>query len=672
MYYKSSIREKSAMKLSQSVQQIFQFSLMLLALASTLLMAQNTNDQKWVGTWATAPYAADNNTPPSPYLANNTLRQIVRTSIAGDTLRVKFSNRTCSTPVTMNSVNIAVSTDGGTSIIDTSTITKLKFNGEESVTMDAYSEVTSDPVAFSLTPGEILAITIYYGECKTSPDMTFHYGSRTDSYILTGDQTNSADFAGATVVERWYNLSSIDVLAEPETATVSVIGNSITDGYGVHGGPMNRWTQFFSDKLLKNPATEHVGVLNLGIGATWLTTSGVSRFQEDALEQSGLRWIIVFYGVNDIGGGASADKIIAAFKTLISQAHSQNIRIYGATITPFKGHYYYSEAHEVVRNEVNEWIRTPGNFDKCIDFDKAIRDPLDTLKLKAEYSNDWLHPNAAGYQFLGESVDVNLFLGSDTTFAQPDTSGIESHYLEPECGDVGKNWNIIEDGAASNGAYISVKAGIQSLNEPTIGIESVIDFSFNITLDSTYYLYGRLNCPSPDDDSYWVKMDDGNFVMNNGLGTSGWQWMQLGSFELSEGEHTLSITYREDGASMDKLCITNFNQPPTGMGKIAENICDITSIESSSELPNDYVLGQNYPNPFNPTTKIEYSVPASGRVTLKVYDMLGNEIATLFEGKQNAGVFNVSFDGSLLSSGVYFYQMRTNDFNATKKLLLVK
>ena len=263
---------------------------------------------------------------------------------------------------------------------------------------------------------------------------------------------------------------------------------------------------------------------------------------------------------------------------MITQAHAQNIRIYGATITPFNGHSYFTAAREAVREEVNEWIRTPGNFDKCIDFDQVIRDPSDTEKIQAVYSNDWLHPNAAGYQLLGESVDLNLFLGADTTFEQSDQSMIESHYLEAECGSVGNNWDIIEQAGASNGAFISVKPGIQSLESAATGSENTIDFPFTITNDSTFHLYARLNCPTYDDDSFWVKMDNHAFEMKNGLVTSGWQWLQLGSYDLAAGDHTLTITYREDGAKLDKLCITNVLQAPAGMGEEAENLCDPTRV----------------------------------------------------------------------------------------------
>jgi len=570
----------------------------------------------------------------------------------------------------MNSVNIAVSTDRSTSVIDASTITQLKFNGNESVTMSTYSEVTSDPVAFPLTPNMNLAITIYYGQIVTASDMTFHYGSRTDSYILTGDHTASADFAGAVTVERWYNLSSIDVLVPNESAAVAVLGNSITDGYGIHGG-QNKWTDTFSEKLLDNPSTSHVSVLNLGIGATLLTTSGVSRFQQDILEQSGLRWIIVFYGVNDINGNSSADNIINAFKNLIAQAHSKNIRIYGATITPFKGHSYYTTTHESVRNEVNEWIRTPGNFDRYIDFDKAIRDPVDTSKLRADFSNDWLHPNAAGYQLLGESVNLNLFLGADTLYAQPVN---ESHYFEPECASVGGNWEILTDSQASNEKYVVVKSGLQSLNDPPSGDESLITIVFSVDSTGSYSVFARLNCPTANDDSYWVKMDDGEFVQNNGLGTNGWEWKKFNDYTLTEGEHTLTIAYREDGAKLDKICILNSSFVPTGMGEEAENICDLTEVENLNEVPDGFSLGQNYPNPFNPSTIINYQLPAGSHVQLKVYDSLGKEVTTLVNEYKPAGKYNVNMNdlNSNLSSGIYFYTLRAGDFVQTKKMTFIK
>ena len=667
MFFGISKQNHSAINLFQSLS-VLTIALLIFGLFSF----SNAESTKWVGTWSCAPYAAAENTPPSPYLAHNTLRQIIRVSIGGDTLRVKFSNGTSSTPVTMNSVNIAASIEVGGSAIDISTLKQLKFNGDTSVTINAYSTVTSDPLAFPLTPGMHLAITIYYGQISNSSDMTFHYGSRTDSYILEGDQTTSASFDGATTVERWYTINTIDVLAPDSSATVAVFGNSITDGYGLHGGLKNKWTDIFSQRLLDNPSTSHVGVVNLGIGATTLTSSGVSRFQQDVLDQSGLRWTIIFYGVNDIGGNISAKDIISAYKNLVAQAHAQNIRVYGATITPFNGHYYYSDAREGVRAEVNEWIRAPGNVDACIDFDKAIRNPADTTSLLEEYSNDWLHPNADGYKLLGESVDLNLFLGGDTVFPQPDTSNLKAYYYEPECGTVGESWDIIDNGQCSNGKYVTVKAGTQSLEQAPAGDESNIVIPFAVDTTDKYDLYARVNCPTYDDDSFWIKMDDGEYELNNGLVTSGWGWVNLGEYLLTEGEHNLTIGYREDGALLDKIAISNKLYAPAGMGDEAENLCIGTGFKDIEITPGQYRLGQNYPNPFNPNTTIEYNIAKSGRVKIELFDISGKKILDIVDEIEKAGNKKINVNLGHLASGIYFYTLTFNNLKATKKMLMVR
>ena len=613
----------------------------------------------WVGSWSCAPYAAGpRNTPPSPYLANNTLRQVVRVSIGGDTLRLKFSNKTCSTPVTMSSVYIAVS--NGASAIDASTNTQLKFGGDTSVIMNAFSSVTSDPAAFPLTPGMRVAITIYYGEAASTVDMTSHVASRTDSYIVTGNQASAADFGEATITAHWFHINTIDVQAPDTAGCVGVLGNSITDGYGLSGGLQNRWTDFFSQKLLGDERTKHIGVLNLGIGATNVAgsgaTTGLSRYQDDLLSQSGMRWIIIFYGTNDIGGGASAATITNAYQTIIEDAHSMNIKVYGATITPFKGHGYYSEAHEQIRNIVNDWIRIPGNFDACIDFDKAIRDPNDTSKMAAEFSNDWLHPNAEGYAYLGNSVNLDLFTdiesseklfanaGYDQTIVDLGNNGtvtvklnglrstswgtdivscvwtendtqiatgeipevdltVATHtirltvtdmdgntdfdevvitivedqgvWLEAECGSIGDLWEIVTDNNASNGKYVTIKAGNNSTGTFPADATGLITYTFDVEESGTYYLYARLICPGANDDSFWIEMDNGSFAMWNNISAVTWQWIGFTSgFSLAKGSHTLTIGYREDGAQLDKLWLTKTNADVPDEGSPAINcIC---------------------------------------------------------------------------------------------------
>ena len=379
---------------------------------------------KWVGTWSTAPQLVEpGNMPPAPGLTNNSLRQIVRVSIGGDTLRARFSNEFSAAAVTMKSVQIAVSTGAGT--IDVSTNKELKFNGSSEVTMSAGIAVTSDPVAFTLTPRIDVAITIYFGQ--SSATVTGHPGSRTTSYILAGNTTTTTDFTGAVTTDHWYTINAIDVLAPSTASCAAILGNSITDGRGSTTNLQNRWPDVFSESLLKDSSTQQVGVLNLGIGGNsvlsgGLGPTGASRYDRDILNQSGVRWAIVFEGVNDIGGvnsaaGATstANNLIAAYTQMIIKAHARNIKIYGATILPFNGNAYYNQYSELCRSTVNQWIRTKGNYDRCIDFDKVMRNPQDTTRLMSTYQNDGLHPDAAGYKTMGESIDLNLFTGPDTT-----------------------------------------------------------------------------------------------------------------------------------------------------------------------------------------------------------------------------------------------------------------
>jgi lysophospholipase L1-like esterase len=374
---------------------------------------------QWVGTWSTAPQLVEpGNVPPAPGLSNNTLRQVVRVSIGGDTLRMRLSNEFSTGPVTIHAVHIAISEGGST--IDSSTDRTLYFVGRAETTIAPGGAITSDPCRFTLQPRADLAITISYG--NTSSDITGHPGSRTTSYLLAGNAVSNVAFAGAVTTDHWYTINAIDVLAPPPAASVAILGNSITDGRGSTTNMQNRWPDVLSESLLRDSSTRHVGVLNLGIGgncvlAGGLGPTGVSRFDRDILNQQGVRWAIVFEGVNDIGGvrsaasaTATADNLIAAYRQMVVKARAKNIRIYGGTILPFNGNSYYNQYSELCRNAVNQWIRTKGNFDGCVDFDKVMRNPLDTTRLVSTYQNDGLHPDAAGYKTMGESIDPHLFM----------------------------------------------------------------------------------------------------------------------------------------------------------------------------------------------------------------------------------------------------------------------
>ena len=381
------------------------------------------DQSSWVGTWSSAQMRVNpSDMPPSPGLTNNSLRQVVRVSIGGSTLRIKFSNEFSPSTVTINSVQIAVSSGG--SAINISTNKELKFNGNPVVTMDAGTTVTSDPIAFKLAPGMNLAITIFFGQ--TPVILTGHPGSRTTSYILVGNTAANPDFTGAAETDHWYCISTIDVQGPSTAGCVAILGNSITDGRGTTTNKQNRWTDILSERLLANRGTEHVGVLNLGIGGNSVVTGGLGqpgalRYDRDILNQSGVRWAIVFEGVNDIGAirnseaaAKTTNNLIAAYKLMIVKAHDKNIRIYGATIPPFKGNSYYNQYSDSSRNAVNEWIRHSGYYDGVIDFCKALANPQDTTGIIASFQNDHLHPTAEGYKKMGESIDLKLFMGGNT------------------------------------------------------------------------------------------------------------------------------------------------------------------------------------------------------------------------------------------------------------------
>ncbi len=385
------------------------------ALADILL-----GKEKWVATWASAQLKTteSNGYPPAIGLSGNSVRQIVQVSVGGKKLKFKLSNEFTSTPTEIKAVEIAVAkSSGNTAAVYDYTTRSLTFGGSKSITIQPGQMVESDPISFTLRERENVSITVHYGSCSNT-DATGHPGSRTTSYIVSG---NSNDFTSATRTEHWYNICAIDVVGNEDSRAVAILGNSITDGRGSTTNKQNRWTDVFSRSLLANEATKDVSVLNLGIGGNLLTgdglgTAGYLRFDRDILQQAGVKYAILFIGTNDIGYSPNVnytyDAMVARFTEMIDKAHAAGIKIYGATITPFKNSGHYSADHEKCRQRVNTWIRTCDRFDGVIDFDKTMQDPADTESMPQKYfmdGTDGLHANAEGYQLMGSSIDLNLF-----------------------------------------------------------------------------------------------------------------------------------------------------------------------------------------------------------------------------------------------------------------------
>ena len=374
----------------------------------------------WVTTWGCGPQLTEpGNLPPVP-LANSTLRQFVRVTIGGNHLRVRFSNAYGTNSVMMNSIHVALAAGAGSAgsgTINTATDKVLTFHGAPSVNIPPGEVVYSDPFDYNLPAQTNLAISIYFGNLSATT-INGHPGSRTTSFIQSGNVVSVASMPTMNSTQHWYIITGVEVLADISSRTLVTFGDSITDGRGSTTDGNNRWPDDLAQRLSTNAPTAGVAVDNMGIGGGGvyggLGPAGLNRFDRDVLNQSGARWLIVFIGVNDIGGGTSSSSLITAYTQFANKAHARGLLAYGATITPFGGNGYYTVAHEATRQAVNAWFRTNNIYDGVIDFDAVVRDPVTLTNIQSAYyfgvnAGDGLHMNPAGYQAMADSIDLNLF-----------------------------------------------------------------------------------------------------------------------------------------------------------------------------------------------------------------------------------------------------------------------
>jgi lysophospholipase L1-like esterase len=404
-------------------------TLLIILISALHLRAQASAPPVWIGTWAASQQIPEpQNSLPPDALGDATLRQIVHLSVGGDTFRVHLSNAFGTKPLLFSSVHIACAlTAGSTSGIDATTDRAVTFNGSLSVVVPAGAEYISDPVHLEMPALSSLAITLYFPSPPARE--TGHPGSRADSYYVHGNHVSAPSLPGAPTVEHWYEISGVDVLAPAGAAAIVALGDSITDGHATTTNGNDRWTDDLAARLQASPAMRNISVLNQGIGGNCLLTqclgpNTLARFDRDVLAQPGVRWVIVFEGVNDLGGltfhGPATpaahqelvQRIIGAYQQIIQRAHAHGITVIGATITPFAGSgFYHPDAATLADlDAVNAWIRAPGHFDAVLDFNKVIADPADSHRLKPEWdSGDHLHPGPAGYRALSDSIPLSLF-----------------------------------------------------------------------------------------------------------------------------------------------------------------------------------------------------------------------------------------------------------------------
>jgi len=356
---------------------------------------------------------------PPQSLENQTVRMIVHTSIGGNRLRLELTNPFGSTAVTVGAAHIALR-DKDSAIIPASD-RAITVNGGKSFKMIAGETVFTDPVDLEFAPLSDLAVSLFFPEA-TGPLASHGLGLHTTYFAGPGDFTAQASIAEPIATSMaYYWISSVDVLAPADAATIVTLGDSITDGAKSTPDTDRMWPARLAARLQANKATAHIAVDNQGISGNRLLMDGsgvaaLARLDHDVLLQSGAKWVMILEGINDIGNqtrvntGLKSEDLIGALRQVVERAHTHGLKVIGCTLTPYKGAGYYSEEGEVMREAENDFIRHGGVFDAVVDFDAAVRDPNNPKQFRPDMqSGDQLHPSDAGYQVMADAIDLSIF-----------------------------------------------------------------------------------------------------------------------------------------------------------------------------------------------------------------------------------------------------------------------
>ncbi|MGS1319020.1 SGNH/GDSL hydrolase family protein [Stenotrophomonas geniculata] len=402
-------------------------------LAATALLALSgvasaASAPHWVASWQASPqpvWGADFLFPSliPASLHDQTFRQTARISLGGPRLRVRLSNAYGTRPLRIGAASVAARAGA--------TPQPLSFDGQPGVLIGPGQERLSDPLPLATDDRQALQVSVFVP--GPTPVQTFHWEGRQTSWIAPGDQSRAPALSAASSTTARLFLAGIEVEAGASARGVVVIGDSITDGATASLDQDQRWT----DQLAARLAPRGIAVVNAGISGGRLLRSGMgesvlARLQRDALDQPGVASVIVLIGINDISWPGTAfarnqarptlAELQAGYRALAEQARGRGIRIVGATLTPFAGALpgtplddYYHPDKDVLRRQLNAWLRTDSPFDAVIDLDAALRDPADPSQMAAAYdSGDHLHPGDAGNRAMAEAVDLEVLMGPST------------------------------------------------------------------------------------------------------------------------------------------------------------------------------------------------------------------------------------------------------------------
>ena len=381
--------------------------------------AYGAEDEVWNTSWAAVPDSA------GPALKAQTIRQVVRSTIAGSKIRIQLSNLYGSAPIKIGPVHLAMHARGAR--IRAGTDHLLTFAGQPAVTIPDGASVLSDPVEMAVPALADLAISLYLpGKVAVS---SVHGTGMQTAFIVPGDAGAALDLMSAKGDDSRYFLTDVEVVPDRPAQTLVVLGDSVADGVGSGNDRNTRWPDLLATRLQANPTLASIAVINAGIAGNRLLSdavdpfvgpSALSRFKRDVLDKPGVRWILLHEGINDIAAATllqrpqdqvTAAQVIAGMRTLAARAHAQSIKIGVGTLLPFEGtKQFYSATAETERQAINAWIRTSGAFDAVLDFDRALRDPKHPGRLRPAFdSGDHLHPSETGYKLMAEKIDLHMF-----------------------------------------------------------------------------------------------------------------------------------------------------------------------------------------------------------------------------------------------------------------------